>query len=88
MEVYLNKWGNSLGLRLPKHVADKYALSKGSRLVLEESDEGILLKTPKIPTLREIIDSYPEDYVPEKIWGKTLPSEEWEWDEEEPEPYE
>lgn len=38
MQVQVAKWGNSLGLRVPKEVAAKVGLSEGSRV--EMSAEG------------------------------------------------
>ena len=82
MEIFINKWGNSLGLRLPKYIVDKYDLSSKSKLILTESDDGIILKKPKKITLSEIIESYPDNYKTEAdSFSDNLPSEDWEWSE-------
>ena len=36
METTIKKWGNSLAVRLPKHIAQKLALREGSRVRLWE----------------------------------------------------
>ena len=80
VEVSLNKWGNSLGIRLPKWLVRKYDLGKGSKLTIHEVDDGILLKPRDRVSLKSIIDSYPDGYEPEpeifqSNWGK----EDWDW---------
>ena len=81
MDVFINKWGNSLGLRLLKHLVEKYELSKGSRLILQDSNKGILLKKSEKLSLKQIIDSFPQDYQPSPDLFPSLPSEDWEWEE-------
>jgi antitoxin MazE len=44
METTIQKWGNSLGLRLPKEVIKKQALKEGSHVILVESKEGIVIR--------------------------------------------
>ncbi|GET29821.1 AbrB/MazE/SpoVT family DNA-binding domain-containing protein [Prolixibacter sp. SD074] len=46
--VYIKKWGNSLGLRLPKAILDEVKLKEGSKLDISTKDGSIYL-TPKVP---------------------------------------
>jgi antitoxin ChpS len=46
MQVQLTKWGNSLGLRVPKVIAERLRLSEGSRVELETDEAGRIIMTP------------------------------------------
>lgn len=43
MEAVLANWGNSLGLRIPKMIADMLRLKKGSKMNFELIDGKIIL---------------------------------------------
>ncbi|QQR80657.1 MAG: AbrB/MazE/SpoVT family DNA-binding domain-containing protein [Deltaproteobacteria bacterium] len=43
MEIALSSWGNSLGLRIPKAIADLFNFKSGSKLRMELSDKKIIL---------------------------------------------
>jgi antitoxin MazE len=47
MVLKLNKWGNSLGLRIPSRLAARYKLVDGVAVSLEATEEGILLRPIK-----------------------------------------
>ena len=55
METTIQKWGNSLAVRLPKAVAQKLALRRGSRVQMRERNQGVFISpAPKPQTsLRE-----------------------------------
>ncbi len=44
MEVTITKWGNSLGLRIPKGLADKAGFAVGDVLEMDSTPEGIVVK--------------------------------------------
>ena len=44
MEVTLSKWGNSLGLRIPKNLAAEAGVAAGDVLALVATPEGIVVK--------------------------------------------
>ena len=50
MSISLNQWGNSLGIRLPKHILDKYKLVNGSSLEIHRHDIIFLDLDPKSGT--------------------------------------
>ena len=63
MEVQLRKWGNSLGLRVPRKIAQNYGLNENSRLELTETPEGILIqKRNRVSNLDELLASIPDDF--------------------------
>ena len=43
METTIRKWGNSLAVRLPKHVAKKLALREGSRVQMRERTADVVI---------------------------------------------
>ena len=73
METTIQKWGNSLAVRLPKSVAQKLALRAGCRVrVYEEGKEVIIAPTRKAErSLKELLAMItPENLHAETDWGK------------------
>jgi antitoxin MazE len=80
METTIQKWGNSLGVRLPKDVADKLALRAGSRVELKEGKEGLVIRrTPRArPSLRDLVRLIRRDNLHhEAAWGSPRGTEAW-----------
>ena len=74
----LNKWGNSLGLRIPKSLARENNLEVGDEIQLVSSNEGILIKPKKKDmTAQELLDSIQDDYKMEDLIPGIVGSEEW-----------
>ena len=40
-EVTFSKWGNSIGVRIPKEIVEEYNISSGSHGILTKDKEGI-----------------------------------------------
>ncbi len=73
----LNKWGNSLGLRIPESIARK-KIGVGDKVEIVATEQGILVKPQrKKMTYQELVDSIPDDYEMEDLIPNILPSEEW-----------
>jgi antitoxin MazE len=51
MQVQISRWGNSLGVRIPKDVARRAGLSEGSRVEIEAEDNRIVI-APSAPRYR------------------------------------
>ena len=47
MEAYIQKWGNSLGLRIPSRWAKQLNLHQGSAVTLEIDDGKLIIQLPK-----------------------------------------
>ena len=45
MTTYVKKWGNSLAVRIPKHLSDSMRLKEGSPLVFEKTGGQLLIKS-------------------------------------------
>ena len=74
------KWGNSLALRLPKHVADQVRLVEGATVDIVV-DDGSLKVTPsrKKFLLSDLLDGEPKrsDLTSEVDWGQAKGDEVW-----------
>jgi antitoxin MazE len=57
MATTVQKWGNSLAIRIPKDVAERVAINQGSELELNvvNGREIILVPKKKTPTLEELL---------------------------------
>lgn len=47
MQAYIQKWGNSFGLRIPMQLAKQLKLHQGSAVTIEVEDGRIIIQTPK-----------------------------------------
>ena len=79
-QVKISAWGNSLGFRIPRGIADSYNIQAGDLLELTPVDEGLLIKktTGKIYRLADILDSFPSSEVaPQVDFGSPRGEEIW-----------
>jgi len=80
--VHISKWGNSLGFRIPRGIADSLNIQVGDALELSPVKEGLLLKKEprgrKRYALADILDSFaPSSMHPEDHFGKPQGEELW-----------
>jgi antitoxin MazE len=68
MSVKIQKWGNSLGVRIPKAVIDKVNLSENSEVEIESKNGAIVIFPSK--------KKYSLDSLLEQITKKNLHSDE------------
>jgi antitoxin MazE len=47
MQSHIQKWGNSLGVRIPVHLAKKLNLHVGSTVTLEVENGRLIVQTPQ-----------------------------------------
>lgn len=47
MQGHIQKWGNSLGLRIPMQLAKQLGLHEGSLVVIEIEDDRIIIRPTK-----------------------------------------
>ena len=47
MDTKIAKWGNSIGVRLPKSIADQAALKAGDRVTISIRGDGNVVLTPR-----------------------------------------
>ena len=47
MHSHMQKWGNSLGIRIPKQIAKQLQLTQGSPVVISIENDKIIIQPPK-----------------------------------------
>ncbi|MFM1655845.1 AbrB/MazE/SpoVT family DNA-binding domain-containing protein [Brevibacillus sp. B_LB10_24] len=73
----VQKWGNSLGIRIPKSLALKVGLKEGSEVDLDVEDGHLVIK-PKSSTLDELlVQVKPENLHKEVSTGEPQGRETW-----------
>ena len=80
MTARVQKWGNSQGLRLPKHILESADIGVGDEVqVISQEGEIIIRKAPKRKfDLAEMVSRMPRNYKPrEESFGKPVGKEEW-----------
>jgi antitoxin MazE len=79
MTTTVQKWGNSLGLRIPKNIADSIGLSVGGNVSVSLKNGAIIVELKsKILDLKKAMKNYkPEDYHAELDWGSPVGKELW-----------
>jgi len=78
MTTKLAAWGNSLGIRLPKIVAEHASLSEGSLVDFVLKTDGSILIRPAEPSLKEMMAQVtPENRHEEVDWGAPVGKEIW-----------
>jgi antitoxin MazE len=63
METNVQKWGNSLGVRIPRALADQAQIREGSVVEIEEAEGVITIRAvaPKEHTLNELVSGITEE---------------------------
>lgn len=80
MQLNIAKWGNSLALRLPSHIARESRLEEGATVKIEVQKDGALIVTPvrKKFNLAELLSKMPDRSTHvEMDWGKPEGDEAW-----------
>ena len=75
MTATIQKWGNSLALRLPKALAQEAHMAEGSRVELVRTDDGVLVKAGRKPRYRlsELLAGVTKRNVhSETDWGRSV----------------
>jgi antitoxin MazE len=79
MTIVVNKWGNSLGVRIPLPVANEVGFTVGTLVSMEVMDGKIIISpVQKKYQLDELLDGVtPELIGGEYDWGKPVGREVW-----------
>jgi antitoxin MazE len=80
MDATIQKWGNSLAVRLPKPLAEQACLREGAKVELVGTPEGLLLKPKRKPKprcrLSDLLAGITPDNVPAATdWGRSVGGE-------------
>ena len=79
MTATIQKWGNSLALRLPKALAQQIKVSEGQAVELKVTDDKLIVQAARRrPSLDELLAKVtPENIHPETNWGPPQGKEVW-----------
>ena len=69
MKMTVNKWGNSLGIRLPKTIAEQLDLQDGATVEIELRDDEIVIKRHRHTLATMLSEITPENIHSETDWG-------------------
>ena len=82
MVAKVQKWGNSQGLRLAKHILEEARISVGDPVDVSTRD-GVIVIAPVRRVrgrvqLHELVSRIPKNYKPKEVrWGKPVGREDW-----------
>ncbi|WP_047150888.1 AbrB/MazE/SpoVT family DNA-binding domain-containing protein [Aneurinibacillus tyrosinisolvens] len=62
----VQKWGNSLGIRIPKAIAMKVGLEEGSEIDFDVEDDKIIIKR-KAQKLKELLSQITPDNIYKEV---------------------
>ena len=77
MQTHIQRWGNSLGLRIPMQLAKQLQLHPGSSVTIEIEDNRIIIQSPKYDLDKMLKDITPENQHHLLLDGKQKGNEEW-----------
>lgn len=78
MTVRVQKWGNSLGVRIPKAVAAQSDIREGSEVDVYCKDGRVIVQPSPVPSLHELLSRIkPGDRPPVEDWGGPVGREVW-----------
>ncbi|GEN84167.1 multidrug transporter MatE [Sporosarcina luteola] len=73
----VKKWGNSLGIRIPKSVSDELLLREDSEVYLYVENDRLIIE-PKRKSLQTLVDDITEDNIHSEIeFGRPEGGEVW-----------
>ncbi|MEM1135024.1 MAG: AbrB/MazE/SpoVT family DNA-binding domain-containing protein [Bacteroidota bacterium] len=68
--VTVNKWGRSLGIRIPKSVANELHITEGQQLTVELQDSGVMLSS--LLTSDWLVEGMTKENRHELVFGDNL----------------
>ena len=78
MTVRVQKWGNNLGVRIPKSIAQKSAIREGAELEVLYVEERVVLRPVQIPSLKQLLAGVRAANRPELTdWARPIGAEVW-----------
>ena len=81
MESKIQKWGNSQGIRLTKHILDEAQIHTGDTVHIMVINKTIVIE-PSIPkrgkkNLKQLISKMPTEYTTQEEWNQASGKEVW-----------
>jgi antitoxin MazE len=76
MEAKIQKWGNSLGIRIPMNIIRDLALENGSTVDIEEIEDRIIIKPKR--NLEDLLNCITSENIHSEIdFGMSEGNESW-----------
>jgi antitoxin MazE len=78
METKIQKWGNSLGIRIPMNIINGLSLKNGSTVDITESSDVIIIRPKKNHDLNELLEKISDENIHSEIdFGNVEGNEIW-----------
>lgn len=77
MQSHVTKWGNSLGIRIPKSLAEKIDLKEGTPIDLQLEDDAIIIRRKRYSLETLLSQVTPENVHEEVNTGDSVGRETW-----------
>ena len=78
MAVTVSRWGNSLGIRLPREALERAHVREGDLLSVEATEHGLLLRPANRPSLDDLVSAItPQNLHGEVSTGAAVGNEAW-----------
>lgn len=79
MHAEIKKWGNSLAIRLPRHILEGAALKEGTPVEVSVENGAVIVRsTRKKFNLADLLQDHPKpSAIAEHDWGAPAGEEEW-----------
>lgn len=80
MSVKLHRWGNSVGLRVPKPLLEQLGLAEGCQVDVKVEDGRLVIEPVRRErlTMAELLEGITPDNRPEEVdWGPAAGREVW-----------
>ncbi|MHB9146661.1 MAG: AbrB/MazE/SpoVT family DNA-binding domain-containing protein [Symbiobacteriia bacterium] len=77
MESQVSKWGNSLGVRIPRPLAEKAGIMEGTPIVLEVDEDAIVIRRKRYSLQALLAQVTPENLHGEVDTGRPAGREAW-----------
>jgi antitoxin MazE len=78
MTVTVQKWGNSLGVRIPQGIARQSGIREGAQLEASVVGGRVVLWPVKVPTLKQLLaQAKPANRPSLEDWGSPVGKEAW-----------
>ena len=77
MESQVTKWGNSLGVRIPRPLAERAGITEGTPIVLEIAEDAIVIRRKRYSLEALLAQVTPENLHGEVDTGHPVGREAW-----------
>ena len=79
MNGKVSRWGNSLGVRIPKQLADEVSLKEGDDIEIYCAKNQLIIKAQKPQyTLEQLLEGMSEEHLHGEVdWGEAVGNEIW-----------